>query len=190
MELTFNLTMNGQSIQIPCSDTIFSYVAYRQVLPEEICLGLLNEIKKQSGKKIAIIWGNCQTERLHQFFIRNATFCEKYLILRIPAVYEYYTEEKINLFQENFWSLCDLFISQRVSKDNRFSSKIATQNLPARLPEDTKIIWIPNIYFDGYFPQYKNNLRNADTQIHKAGRFPHGDKYIDKFMNIPGGGFR
>ena len=50
------------------------------------------------------------------------------------------------------------------------------------IPEQTKIVTIPNIYFDGYFPQYIRNNRNIDTDKHVSGRFPHGDRFIDEIM--------
>ena len=167
MDFTFNLTVNGQSVQIPCNDTFFNYVAYRQNLPEEICLEMIHAIKKSTGKKVAIIYGNCQTAKLQNFFMNNYTFVQEYLLLQIPTVCEYLSDERANLFLENFWSLCDLLISQRVSNNNKYSLKVATQILPTRLPEDTKIIWIPNVYFDGYFPQCKKNPRNVDQHIHE-----------------------
>lgn len=189
MYLTFNLTVDGQTAVIKCNDLLFNYVEYRSVLPEQFCLEMIHTIKKHTDKKVAIIWGNCQTGKLQRFLMNNYIFAQNYLVVQIPAVCEYLNEERANLFLENFWSLCDLLISQRISNNNRFSAKVATQNLPARLPENTKIIWIPNIYFDGYFPQYCKNLRNVDEHIHQSGRFPMDDKYIDKFMDIRGGGY-
>ena len=44
-------------------------------------------------------------------------------------------------------------------------------------------MWIPNVYFDGYFPQITENTHNIDTDKHPVGRFPTGDKYIDKIMS-------
>ena len=189
MDLTFNLTVNNQTAQIPCNDLFFNYIAYRNFLPEEIVLEMIHAIKKSADKKVAIIYGNCQTRKLENFLMNNYTFAQKYLVVQIPMVCEYLNEERANLFLENFWSLCDLFISQRISKDNKFSLKVATQNLPARMSEDTKIIWIPNIYFDGYFPQYKKNSRNVDEHIHQSGKFPFGDKFLDNYLsNNTGGG--
>ena len=38
------------------------------------------------------------------------------------------------------------------------------------------------MYFQGYFPQYKRNEHNVDTDKHQSGRFPYGDKFIDDYM--------
>lgn len=113
-------------------------------------------------------------------------FSKKYFFITLPSVQAFSPGIFSEMFQENFWGTCDLLISQRVKKDNRFSTAVATQNLPARLPEDTKIIWIPNIYFTGYFPQLQNarNLRVEDPETYEYFRLP--DKYVDAFMT--GGG--
>ena len=173
--------------KINFNDVIFDYVACRNFFPENICLNLIEYIKKQSGKKIAIIFGNCQTGKLQKFLLNNKIFIEKYFVIQIPLVFDYLTDKNVGYFQENFWSLCDLFISQRISNDNRFNPVLATQKIPSLIPEDAKIIWVPNVYFDGYFPQYVKNLRNFGTDIHQSGFFPHGDKFVDAFLDGGGG---
>ena len=170
------------------NDVIFDYAAYRNVLPENVCLEILNSVKKQSEKKVAIIFGNCQTEKLKNFLLNNKIFIEKYFVIQIPPVCNYLADKNIAYFQENFWSLCDLFISQRISNDNRFNPVLATQKIPLLLPEYAKIIWGPNVYFDGYFIQYSgHNLRNIDTDKHQSGRFPSNDKFVDAFLDGGGG---
>ena len=173
--------------KINFNDVIFDYVACRNFFPENICLNLIEYIKKQSGKKIAIIFGNCQTFRLKDFLLNNKTFSENYFIVNVLPVWKYTTEILQNSFKENFWRLCDLFISQKIKTENAYTPLIASRRIASLLPEDAKIIWIPNIYFDGYFPQYVKNLRNLDTDKHPRGRFSYGDKYVDAFLNGGGG---
>lgn len=172
--------------KINFNDVIFDYVACRNFFPENICLNLIEYIKKQSGKKIAIIFGNCQTGKLQKFLLNNKIFIEKYFVIQIPLVFDYLTDKNVGYFQENFWSLCDLFISQKIKTENAYTPLIASRRIASLLPEDAKIIWIPNIYFDGYFPQYVKNLRNLDTDKHPRGRFSYADKFVDAFLD--GGG--
>lgn len=179
--------IDGRNYQMEFDDSVFDYFAVRYFLYENDCLEIINEIKVRSGKKIAITYGNCQTKLLRAFLLNNQIFSEQYFLIKIPAVCEYGNDDAVRLrFLENFWSLCDLFISQRVKKDNRHSPILATQGILSRLPESAKIIWIPGIHFNGYFPQHKKNLRNVDTDKQENGRFPAGDKYIDAFLD--GGG--
>lgn len=177
----------GKDYQVTFNDVEFKYFHHRKSLPENTCLEIIDNIKKISGKKIAIIYGNCQTDKLQLFFLNHKIFSEQYFLITIPAVCNYLNDETISLFQENFWSLCDLLISQRVSNDNRYSPLVATQKLPLLLPETAKIIWIPNVYFDGYFPQQSKNPRNVGTDLHQSGLFPAGDKFVDAFLDGGGG---
>ena len=87
---------------------------------------------------------------------------------------------------EKFWDLCDLFISQRVSKENRFNPQLSTDELVKLLPNKAHVLWIPNAFFVGYFPQADYNSRNPDKHLHQSGRFPFSDSYVDTF--IQGGG--
>ena len=187
MELKFNLkSKDGKIFEHSCSDTIFEYEKFRKILNETDCLTLIAELKRISKKKVAIIYGNCQSGDLVNFLSKNAAFCEEYFFIRLPAIFAY-NYSNIKYLDEKFWSLCDLFISQRVHKNNRFNEKLSTQRFSQYLPENSKIVWIPNMYFKGYFPQYIRNLQhNVDTDKVPAGRFPYGDKFVDEYiLNTP-----
>ena len=186
MEFNFQLkTLNNENIRIKCNDIFFNYVEMRKYCSEQDCLQMIEIIKRESGKKMAISFGNCQADRTMNFLINNRVFAKEYFFLTLPAVFEY-QEHQVPMHQEQFWSLCDLLISQRVNNDNKFNAMLATQKLPQWLPEKSKIIWVPNIYFDGYFPQYAHNERNFEFD--KDGRVPflHADIYVDTFVS--GGG--
>ena len=99
-----------------------------------------------------------------------------------------YDDKSLKFFQEDFWSACDLLISQHVKDDNRFSPLLATKKLSEKISGHAKIVWIPNVYFDGYFPQLTKNLRNVDCDKHQSGRFPYGDKHVDEFLTSVWGG--
>lgn len=63
---------------------------------------------------------------------------------------------------------------------------LATKNLTGKLRSDAKIIWVPNTFFDGYFPQYIKNNHDLETDKQGYIRFPGGDKYIDEIMELSG----
>ena len=186
MELTFNVKSNdGEIYQYTCKDTIFEYEKFRRILNESDCLTLISELKRLSKKKVAVIYGNCQTNTLVNFLSKNLAFCEEFFIIKLPALFAY-DDNNIKYLDENFWILCDLFISQRVHKNNRFNEKLATKRFSQYLSEDSKIVWIPNMYFKGYFPQFVRNLdHNVDEEKIRGGRFPYGDKFVDEYVNTP-----
>ena len=105
-EYTFNVTApNGQNAQIKFNDVLFDYVACRKFLPENICLEIIDKIKEVSGKKVAIIFGNCQTQKIIEIFMHNAIFSEQYILLRLPPICHYDNEKSLAYVQEKFWSI-------------------------------------------------------------------------------------
>lgn len=187
MEFNFQVkSLNGQIVRVKCNDMFFEYAEFRRHFSEQDCLTMLEIIKRDSHKKMAIVFGNCQAQRVTNFLANNPVFRREYFFVTLIAIFKYSSEDVL-LHQEGFWGLCDLLISQRINSDNKFNALLATQRLPQRLPEKTKIIWIPNVYFDGYFPQYAHNERN--TRFDEDGRpaFPHADKYVDQFCGGGGG---
>ena len=62
--------------------------------------------------------------------------------------------------------------------NNKFSRLIATSRLKNLLRPDTKIVWIPNAYFDGYFPQLPEKNK---TRVHTL--FGWKDRFADDFMS-------
>ena len=100
---------NGITVKITCDDKIFDYIKYRRYLSAKGCISLINSMKKKFKKKVAIIYGNCQTGELSAFFLNNPTFAEKYFLISLPMVCEY-DDKSLKFFQEDFWSACDLLI--------------------------------------------------------------------------------
>ena len=78
--------------------------------------------------------------------------------------------------------LVDLFISQRVSETNRFDVELATNRIIKKLSGDCKIVWIPNIYFDGYFPQCDGKRERKFIGKNESKLFPNPDYIIDEIM--------
>ena len=81
-----------------------------------------------------------------------------------------------------FLQLVDLFISQHVKETNRFGAFLSTSRIVDKLSKSAQIVWIPNIYFDGYFPQQIENAHKICTETDPQGRFPHGDRFVDEIM--------
>ncbi len=189
MELEFTATdLTGKQITGVINDLELDYFKLRSHFNEETCIELIEQLKKLSGKKCAIIFGNCQTVRLENILCNHVQMTREYFFLTLPVVYNCHESVVDTLFSDGgqFLKQCDLFISQRISEKNRFNVLISTKNISEKLREDTKIVWIPNVYFDGYFLQAKHNEHNVDTHITPPGRFPNGDKYVDEIMEHSG----
>ena len=66
---------------------------------------------------------------------------------------------------------------------NRFGEVFSTRNMLQNIRDDSKIVFVPNLFFMGYFPQYIHNQRNVDLDKDPAGRFIHGDRLVDEIMS-------
>ena len=177
--------LDGQQYEVGWDEANLSnevnYISLRQRFAEEQALMIVSRIKQVTGRKLAIVFGNCQTIWVRNLLRIHKIVQREYLFMYLPAVCDYH-ESFVDQLHEGFWHLCDLFIAQRVKADNAFGPKVGTMQFLAYLPETAKVIWIPNLYYIGYWPQFCKNERNVDTHIHSAGRFMNGDRYIDAYM--------
>ncbi len=157
------------------------YFALRETYSESECIDIIRFCKRK-GRKAVILIANCQGDVIRPYLLQNSEFVSKYIFLNIPRIYYFFDGWMVERYEEKFWSECDLLISQQVKGENEFSSRVSSEVTASWLPPATKIIWIPNAYFDGYFPQMKDNAFNLDTDIGVNGRFPIGDRYIETFV--------
>ena len=121
----------------------------------------------------------------------NRDFSKDYIVIHTPKVYDYLTDRK-NILKafvkdKQFLSKIDLFIYQSISKNNRFSEILNTEDLKTLLNNKCENVNILNLYFTGYFPQMKENEKNLGMDVHQSGFFPYGDKYVDQLIE---GGMR
>lgn len=143
---------------------------------------------KDTGKQIAVIYGNCQTIMLREILLLNISFARKYFFIVIPAVCDYDAGEEArqlwNLLLDDteFWKQIDLFICQNVHESNKYCSRLATDKVMKKLSSSCKVIKILNVFFDGYFVQRKTNSNNLMKELHQSGLFPFGDKYVDELL--------
>lgn len=137
------------------------------------------------NKKIAVIYGNCQTSAIGRILKANKSFRQDYVVVKIPMVFEYETKrEMLEYFSndDNFWNQVDLFIYQPVSENNKFSPVLCTDRIINKLKETCKKVVILNLYFTGYFPQMIVGGSKVLSEINQAGMIPFGDKYIEGFI--------
>ena len=81
--------LNGSQAKFILNDVNIWYLSLRSILSEEVCIEAIEHVKKRSGKKCAITFGNCQTIRLRETLLNNMQFRREYFLLVLPAVFEY-----------------------------------------------------------------------------------------------------
>ena len=161
-------------------------IAYKELYDlKKICRQRIDYTNLLPDKKIAVVYGNCQTDLIVDLLRLNKAFSEEYAVISIPTVCLYNDAPQFVgdfIKDDAFWKRIDLFIYQHVDEKNRFWSELCTDNLLNKLKADCKKVRIVNIYFSGYFPQMIRNKNNALTDVHQSGILPFGDKYADALM--------
>lgn len=137
--------------------------------------------KNLRGRKLAIIHGNCQTDVYKDNICMSKQFSESYLLLRTASVIGDGNDVKDMQFliDTGIIELCNLFITQSISVENRIDIRLSTEYIVAKLPTSCKIVKIPNFYFQGYLPQ-----TYIDTENKHSLTLGVGDKNIDKYIQL------
>ena len=184
LELEFETRRDDDSIvRFKLRDSIINYKTIRENVSESFCAESIEKIKKESGKKIAVLLGNCNMQVMQTLLLRNTQFRREYILIKFPADYEYDTQTFDLIFKGTgqIFSVCDLLLIQRCNFRNAKRVFISNENIAKKFKEKNSnldIVWIPRTVFYGYFPQYFwNNPRNRKPDL-----FEHGDKYIFDIM--------
>lgn len=138
-----------------------------------------------NSKKLVVIYGNCQTRIMEKIFNLSIRFHNDYIVIGTPKMYEIDSKKECILYFLNddlLWQRIDLLIYQSVKEDNRFLAEFSTNRIIRKLGQQCNKINIVNLYFEGYFPQYKKQNRDALKDVQHSGLFPYGDKYLDGFL--------
>lgn len=129
-------------------------------------------------KKIAVVYGNCQTGVYRNALRLSCEFRENYVVIDTPEVWEYKSKpECVECFLEDkcFWKSVDLFIYQFVSRDNPSYGGWATECCMKKLNAACEKVAIVSLDFSGYFPQMGDLVKEEST-------FNYRDKYADDLM--------
>lgn len=129
------------------------------------------------NKKLAVIYGNCQTGVYKNALALSRRFKEDYVIIKVPQIWEYDIHPEVVKFfldDKGFWMAIKLFIYQFVSKMNSHFEGLATEYCIRKLGLNCKKVAIVSLDFRGYFPQ----IERGD----KESVFGYRDKYIDALI--------
>jgi hypothetical protein len=111
-------------------------------------------------------------------------FSDKYFILEIPRIHDIQHQNGLKEIPYELLLLVDVFIYQKVSKNNDFGEKLSSDYIIDKLRVDCKKICITNPWFYGYYPQSylhdDKNDKNVCYDENRYGLFPYKDYYIEK----------
>lgn len=139
---------------------------------------------KENGKKIALLFGNCQIKFIEDIILNSPEFSEEYTIIRVRPVFVYNEEEKQAGLNKQLLKATDLFIHQNVYDEVKWGN-LVTSNIIRNLNGSCRKVSIPNVYFKGYHPQVISNKRNVmiGSIYNFGGIAPYGDSILDKKFN-------
>lgn len=110
------------------------------------------------GRKMCIIYGNCQSHTISSMLCTNREFRSRFFTCVMPQFWLQGTAERTRmetLVQSQIFNLASYLITQEVSENNRFGVEFSTDYIKSFIPAECKVITISNLFFMGYFPQYK-----------------------------------
>ena len=119
MEIPFSAkTIDGSTKDFLINDVSIDYASLRKDIEEPHLMYLIDQIKKLSGKKCAIIFGNCQMPMIAKFLVNNMEFRKKYFIIDLPAIFAYEKDDPV--FTGGGWTILTdgrYFYNSKSSRD-------------------------------------------------------------------------
>ena len=181
--------LKGKTVKFKINDSSVRYLLLMLRCSEDVCIEALENLKRRSGKKCAVAFGNCQAATIQDLLLKHPEFMREYFILELPFEYDYHPGLDNNLFANGakFLQLVDLFIAQPIERLSYWKAFMSAKKFIEKLRTDTKIVIVPDFDFRAYFPQYvRPNPRNKKMEVHQNGIFPFADKYVDEIMEHSG----
>lgn len=169
------------------NNNVLSYQKLKKLLygTDVSLIDTISEIKANNRKKIITFYGNCQTLWEVMLSASSKSLTSDYFFLWLDMVH-LLNEERHTGFDVNLLKLIDIFIYQHVDISEKNPIFLSTDYILNGIREDVPRICIPNVYFNGYFPQYCRNIYNRqmpDLPGGENGLFPYGDINIQNLMD-------
>lgn len=137
-------------------------------------------LKSVAGnRKFVVVHGNCQTHAVIRMLAGNRQFCEKYFTCIMPKMWENEKEKMEMMIESGVFGFADCLVTQVVSEDNKFGNIFSTEFLKSLIPNECKVITISNLFFMGYFPQYRKMKNNPGVNFLRD-KIWDGTQYFDK----------
>lgn len=90
ISLEFEFTVsssNNHSFNFELNDSIIDYKHMREHLSESMCIEVIQKIKQISNKRCALIFGNCQTDKIRRILMNHMQFRREFFFIKLPPVY-------------------------------------------------------------------------------------------------------
>lgn len=155
------------------------------------CGEMLTRLRKNRTKGIIALYGNCQTIIYARIVKSSLKMMDSYILLWFGPVQEIHGEEEKAGFEKELIENIDVLIYQEVVGNTSISKALNTKDIVRQMRKDAVSVCIPNIYFEGYFPQYCGNRYDVfyfNTRGVLRPCFPYGDKNIEKYTRGAVGG--
>ena len=136
-------------------------------------------------KKIACVFGNCQTRPLRELMSRHKPFADDYYVIKMPFVQDVNQKIRADGFNEVLLKKLDIFVTMNISVGNKYSEKVSTEYMTSKLAKRCRVVKIPNCYFTAYFPQaYSRNIQEAPMFLKPAvtDRLAEKDCYAEEAL--------
>lgn len=133
-----------------------------------------------NGRKIVLVHGNCQVHVISSMLSGNKEFVKGYITCVMPQIWEG-EEEKIRMelmMESGIFAFADYLFTQEVSADNKFWYKFSTEFLRTLVGKSCNVITISNLFFLGYFPQYRKMQHSAGVNFFR-GKILDATEYMD-----------
>lgn len=154
----------------------------RYLFSEQKCY--LDRIVRTVNSKttLAIIHGNCQTDNIRKMLLTNKLFHQQYTFVKTFRVHVERCAENFDYLDRiNVLSKVRMFITQPIKSSNKFGTKLSSEELIKKMHKDCIAVLIPNIYFNGYFPQYRF-IRN-DGSVPQTNLYNSCDVFLDSLIS-------
>lgn len=155
------------------------YEDIREQIPEEDWGAFVRALSARTGKRPALIYGNCHISVLSQFLMRSASFRERYYLITLPPVFDM-DRLGIGGIPASLLGAIELFLYQNIGKENIYGPQWATDRFVEKTTPECVRVSFPNTVFYGYFPQeggrHDTIIKN---QVNMVPMFC-GDNFIDE----------
>lgn len=179
---TWRIEKAGFSVErLPVESAYASYLRLQPLINDDEMPRLLKAVRQATSKKIVGILCNCQGEILFRMLIEQKSLLKNYFVLLLPPLW-YIKAKSIQYICKDIFGEFDLFIYQHV-KTTFYEPFFATQNIIPMLKKEHRRICIPDLYFDGYFPQidHIDNMVNVLlSSLNGDTIFQYRDYYIEE----------
>jgi hypothetical protein len=103
------------------------------------------------GKRLCIVYGNCQADALRRTLLGSPEFARTWTTARLPGVHEVESGDVPAL--RRLFGRADLVITQQVRDDYR-QLPLGTAQVLAHVPASAQVLRYPSMYYEGLHPYH------------------------------------